>query len=53
MTKMKMLRNIMAIIANKKAVNPRQVNDPIAITANVILDFNLNADGNLIQGGVK
>lgn len=48
-----MIKKLINILKNKKAVNPAQVNDRIAITANAILDFNLNADGNLIQGGIK
>lgn len=48
-----MIRRLITMLKNKKAVNPQQVNDRIAITSNAILDFNLNADGNLIQGGVK
>lgn len=52
MTKMKMQRNIMAIIANKKAVNSPQVNDRIAMTSNVIIDFNLTSDGKYIQESV-
>lgn len=48
-----MIKKLINILKNKKAVNPQQVNDRIAITSNAILDFNLNADGDLIQGGIK
>lgn len=41
------------MITNKKAVNSLQVNDRIAITTNVVIDFNLTADGKYIQESVK
>ena len=45
-----MIRRIIQLIQNKKAVNSPQVNDRDAITANAIIDFNLTKDGRFIQG---